>query len=67
MERPLLCSACFSLGTYTDKQDVYLAVGSIMNEIIIWKPFAGSVVERRFIGHDVCLDCYRFGYSDLTD
>jgi hypothetical protein len=55
-ERPLLWSACFSQAHYGVKEDVHVAVGTIMNEILVWRPFLDEGrTERRFIGHHVRL------------
>ena len=57
IERPLLWSACFSSTVYENERDVLIAAGTIMNEILIWRPFtsdSGPVeLERRLVGHTV--------------
>lgn len=53
-ERPLLWSACFTKACYNRMEEIYIAVGTIMNEILVWRPFVGQgQVERRLIGHHV--------------
>ena len=57
VERPLLWSACFSHTVYETDSDVLVAAGTIMNEILLWRPFTGEgapvELERRFEGHTV--------------
>lgn len=54
-ERPLLWSACFTKAYYNRMEEIYVAVGTIMNEILVWRPFVTQgQVERRLIGHHVC-------------
>lgn len=53
-KRPLLWSACFSRSRYEEESDVYIAVGTIMNVILVWRPFVDQGrIERRLIGHHV--------------
>jgi hypothetical protein len=52
-EQPLLWSAAFSRLHYDDLKAVKSACGAIMQEIIVWSPFASRTPQRLFTGHNV--------------
>jgi hypothetical protein len=53
IEQPLLWSARFSSSDYDSLDDVLLACGAILQEVLVWRPFVSVQIERRFVGHQV--------------
>ena len=69
MEQPALWSAAFTKSLYRDANlnEITIAVGSIMQEVLIWKPFKNQPVSHRLISHKVSDPCCNFRISRWTE
>lgn len=52
-QRPLLWSATFSQNLYTNLSTVTIAVGTILQEVLVWRPFESNETLKCFSGHAV--------------